>query len=253
MRFWIRIEWHQPDCGLLWLMRTHRLWVPSPTRIFHQPFRPSAKGRLPENTYCSLSITICARTLSWLLYTYRPMVKGIPRKLRLLWDRMVASFTVPRQPRSTNLNSHLHVLRPGAPLRNKVEPTTVMKLLWDFAYNYVPNGCYRWKVRLLFWYIKPIHPEEIRPTMEYGLQFDEALLVSVIMENRPSGWQEIGIIECWTKYVVTFSCQWQCCRLPQPYRLLLWRKISSHPSISFHTFRFHTKQSLTLLPARKER
>ena len=32
------------------------------------------------------------------------------------------------RPRSTNLNSHLHVLRPGAPLRNKVQPTTVMKL-----------------------------------------------------------------------------------------------------------------------------
>ena len=45
------------------------------------------------------------------------------------------------QPRSTNLNSHLHILRPGAPLRNKVQPTTVMKLLWDFAY--VPNGCCR--------------------------------------------------------------------------------------------------------------
>ena len=32
------------------------------------------------------------------------------------------------------LNSHLHVLRPGAPSRNKVQPTTVMKVLWDFAY-----------------------------------------------------------------------------------------------------------------------
>ena len=29
-------------------------------------------------------------------------------------------------------------LLPGARLRNKVHPTTVMKLLWDFAY--VPNA-----------------------------------------------------------------------------------------------------------------
>ena len=44
---------------------------------------------------------------------------------------------------------HLHVLRPGARLRNKVQPTTVMKLLWDFAY--VPKGSYRWELHRLFW------------------------------------------------------------------------------------------------------
>ena len=32
--------------------------------------------------------------------------------------------------------------------RNKVQPTTVMKLLWDFAY--VPKGSYRWELHLLF-------------------------------------------------------------------------------------------------------
>ena len=32
------------------------------------------------------------------------------------------------------------VIRPGARLRNKVYPTTVMKLLWDFAY--VTKGSY---------------------------------------------------------------------------------------------------------------
>ena len=52
------------------------------------------------------------------------------------------------------LTAHLHVLRPGARLRNKVHPTTVMKLLWDFAYV-----CQRLKTgektfilkQLLFW------------------------------------------------------------------------------------------------------
>ena len=44
---------------------------------------------------------------------------------------------------------HLHVLWPGARLRNKVQPTTVMKLLWDFAY--VPKGSYRWELHRLFW------------------------------------------------------------------------------------------------------
>ena len=44
---------------------------------------------------------------------------------------------------------HLHVLQPGARLRNKVQPTTVMKLLGDFAY--VPKGSYRWELHLLFW------------------------------------------------------------------------------------------------------
>ena len=44
---------------------------------------------------------------------------------------------------------HLHVLRSGARLGNKVQPTTVMKLVWDFAY--VPKGSYRWELHLLFW------------------------------------------------------------------------------------------------------
>ena len=70
------------------------------------------------------------------LLTDRPMVKGILRKLRSLWDRIYTSFTAPviysashlqrhARPRSTILNSHLHVLRAGAPLRNKGHPTTV--------------------------------------------------------------------------------------------------------------------------------
>ena len=61
------------------------------------------------------------------------MVKGIPRRLRLLWDRIDTSFTAAAKH---YFNYHLHVLRPGAPLRNKVHPTTVWKLLCDFAYIY---------------------------------------------------------------------------------------------------------------------
>ena len=36
--------------------------------------------------------------------------------------------------RTRSTTAHLHVLWPGARLKNKVHTTTVMKLLWDFAY-----------------------------------------------------------------------------------------------------------------------
>ena len=36
--------------------------------------------------------------------------------------------------RSSSLNSSFACSTGGARLRNKVHPTTVMKLLWDFAY-----------------------------------------------------------------------------------------------------------------------
>ena len=52
--FWFRIEWNQPDCGLIWLMRTRKLWVPSPTQIGHQPFELTARGGKRGNTHWSL-------------------------------------------------------------------------------------------------------------------------------------------------------------------------------------------------------
>ena len=75
------------------------------------------------------------------------MVKGIPRKLRLFWH-VIYSATLGHEAQF--YTAHLHVLRPGARLSNKVHSTTVMKLWWDFAY--VPKA-YRWEQQLLFWYI----------------------------------------------------------------------------------------------------
>ena len=43
--------------------------------------------------------------------------------------------------RSTILNSSFTCCTVGSKVRNKVHPTTVMKLLWDFAY--VQKGSYR--------------------------------------------------------------------------------------------------------------
>ena len=42
---------------------------------------------------------------------------------------------------SNNFYFDIHIFICIGPLWNKVQPTTVMKLLWDFAY--VPKGSYR--------------------------------------------------------------------------------------------------------------
>ena len=93
MHFWIRIEWNQPDCGLIWLIRTHRLWVLSQTRNCHQPFQPAAKGRLRGNT---LNLCNHMRTHNQMAALLTGLwVRAIPQKLKLLWDRMATSFTAP--------------------------------------------------------------------------------------------------------------------------------------------------------------
>ena len=66
-------------------------------------------------------------------------LKGDSQEVEVVLNLTRPSQRHPRT-RSTILNSSF-VLQPGARLRNKVHPTTVMKLVWDFAY--VPKGSYR--------------------------------------------------------------------------------------------------------------
>ena len=97
------------------------------------PFQISANTVIHRSIF--LPILILKRIYSLSSYTwssFRSSHKSIvPYGTYVLYFH---PYTGSHSPTHAFKQPHLHVLRPGAPLRNKVQPTTVMKLLWDFVY-----------------------------------------------------------------------------------------------------------------------
>ena len=98
---------------------------------------------------------------------------------------------------------HLHILWPGQQIRNKVQIIAVLQL-FDFSYT---KCCYRWQVRLLFWYTQctfkvlfiPSTPPCIKAelmlfvSMPYIIIYNSGTSICPHLTPTPTCWWELYV------------------------------------------------------------